>query len=118
MSNGMELRSLLGKIVRYVYITHFSSLYYTDLMTSARPRQICPITGRQAHYLDPRSGVPYADSHAYKVLTSLLRHEYVWNAALGCYLDHGEPPVEVLEREKRMIEAPADDDPMNVDDGD
>jgi hypothetical protein len=46
----------------------------------------------------------------------LLRHEYVWNAALGCYLDHGEPPVEVLEREKRTIESPADDAAMNADD--
>ncbi|KIM39113.1 hypothetical protein M413DRAFT_29672 [Hebeloma cylindrosporum] len=69
----------------------------------------------KAHYLDPRSGVPYADSHAYKVLTGLLRHEYVWNAALGCYLDRGEPPPEVLEREKQMVESPTDDD-MNIDD--
>ncbi|CAA7267690.1 unnamed protein product [Cyclocybe aegerita] len=58
----------------------------------SRPRQTCPITGRQAHYLDPRTGVPYTDSHAYKVLTQLLRHEYVWNAATGSYFDHGDPP--------------------------
>ena len=79
-------------------------------MTPARPRQICPITGRQAHYLDPRSGVPYADSYAYKVLTGLLRQEYVWNAALGCYLDRGEPPVE-----RQMVESRTDNDAMSVD---
>jgi len=78
----------------------------------SRPRQICPITGRQAHYLDPRSGVPYADSYAYKVLTGLLRQEYVWNAALGCYLDRGEPPSK-----NQMVGSRTDKDAMNVDDG-
>lgn len=57
----------------------------------ARPRQTCPITGRQAHYLDPRTGVPYAESYAYKVLGQLLRHEYVWNPSMGSYLDYSEP---------------------------
>ncbi|KAF8168441.1 YL1 nuclear protein-domain-containing protein [Crassisporium funariophilum] len=57
----------------------------------SRPRQTCPITGRQAHYLDPRTGVPYADSLAYKVLSGLLRHEYVWSPMLGCYIGREEP---------------------------
>ncbi|KAF9523646.1 YL1 nuclear protein-domain-containing protein [Crepidotus variabilis] len=58
----------------------------------SRPRQTCPITGRQAHYLDPRTGVPYANSRAFKVLTQLLEHEYVWNPSSGSYMDHGTPP--------------------------
>lgn len=60
----------------------------------SRPRQTCPITGRQAHYLDPRTGVPYADSNAYKVLTQILQHEYIWSPSLGCYVDRVEPPSE------------------------
>jgi hypothetical protein len=47
------------------------------------------------------------------VLAGLLRQEYVWNAALGCYLDRCEPPVE-----KQMVEPLADNDTMNVDDED
>ncbi|KAF8972581.1 YL1 nuclear protein-domain-containing protein [Flammula alnicola] len=81
----------------------------------SRPRQTCPITGRQAHYLDPRTGVPYADSYAYKVLTGLLRHEYVWNPSLGCYLDHGEPPPAVLEKEKLIADVSGEDNAMSVD---
>ncbi|KAF8169952.1 YL1 nuclear protein-domain-containing protein [Pholiota molesta] len=80
----------------------------------SRPRQTCLITGRQAHYLDPRTGVPYADSYAYKVLTGLLRHEYVWNPSIGCYVDHGEPPPAVLEREELQAGS-QEDDPMVVD---
>ncbi|KAF9482403.1 hypothetical protein BDN70DRAFT_875153 [Pholiota conissans] len=80
----------------------------------SRPRQTCVITGRQAHYLDPRTGIPYADSHAYKVLTGLLRHEYVWNPSIGCYVDHGGPPPAVLERE--ALEAGSTtEEPMAVD---
>ncbi|KZP28229.1 hypothetical protein FIBSPDRAFT_817483 [Athelia psychrophila] len=52
----------------------------------SRPKQICPVTGLPAPYLDPRTGVPFANVRAYEVLTQLLNHEYVWSAGLGCYI--------------------------------
>lgn len=52
----------------------------------ARPAQICPITGKVAKYLDPRTNVPYADLGAYRVLSAILRHEHVWSPRLGCYV--------------------------------
>lgn len=63
-----------------------SSHFVFDGFMTARPKHICPITGKQAVYLDPRTGVPYADARAFKVLTDLLEHEYIWNAELGCYV--------------------------------
>ncbi|KAF8633184.1 hypothetical protein AX15_001482 [Amanita polypyramis BW_CC] len=68
----------------------------------SRPKHICPITGRQAIYMDPRTGVPYADARAFRVLTELLEHEYVWSAELGCYVGKEE----------------AEDTPADVDDMD
>ncbi|TDL22288.1 hypothetical protein BD410DRAFT_788533 [Rickenella mellea] len=50
-----------------------------------RPVTYCPITGRPAPYRDPRTGVPYANANAYRVLTRVLSHEYVWNVSNGCY---------------------------------
>ncbi|GLB36708.1 putative YL1 nuclear protein [Lyophyllum shimeji] len=70
----------------------------------SRPRQTCPITGRQAKYLDPRTGVPFADVRAYQVLTKLLNHEFVWNPALGCYVgqeEMGGTPRRFLQRSLR-----------------
>ena len=64
---------------------------------TARPKHICPITGKQAVYLDPRTGVPYADVRAFKVLTELLEHEYIWNAELGCYVGKGEHTPEDVD---------------------
>ena len=48
--------------------------------------QLCPITGRPARYLDPRTKVPYATPAAYQTLTMILHHEYVWSHTLGCYV--------------------------------
>ncbi|KAG6820137.1 hypothetical protein H0H93_005012 [Arthromyces matolae] len=56
----------------------------------SRPKQICPITGNEAKYLDPRTGVPYADVRAYEVLTKLLAHEYAWHPSFGCYVGQDE----------------------------
>lgn len=44
------------------------------------------MTGRPARYIDPRSNVPYATPAAYRILTMMLSHEYVWSHALGCYV--------------------------------
>ncbi|KAH8990093.1 YL1 nuclear protein-domain-containing protein [Lactarius akahatsu] len=52
----------------------------------SRPTQLCPITGRPARYLDPRTKVPYATPAAYQTLTMILNHEYVWSHTLGCYV--------------------------------
>ncbi|KAI0344196.1 hypothetical protein BDW22DRAFT_1406600 [Trametopsis cervina] len=52
----------------------------------SRPREICPITGQVALYRDPRTGVPFANLHAFQTLTKILSHEYVWSEGLGCYV--------------------------------
>ncbi|KAI8983278.1 YL1 nuclear protein-domain-containing protein [Trametes punicea] len=61
-------------------------VYTTKGRPLARPTQICPITGKAARYLDPRTNVPYADLEAYRVLSGVLRHDYIWSPTLGCYV--------------------------------
>jgi len=56
----------------------------------SRPVQICSITGQPARYVDPRTRVPYATPTAYRTLSMILNHEYVWSNALGCYLTRPE----------------------------
>lgn len=56
--------------------------------------QVCPITGQPARYLDPRTAVPFANLGAYKTLTQILGHEYVWDEALGCYTAYEGPRSE------------------------
>lgn len=52
----------------------------------SRPVRTCPITGTPAKYLDPRTNVPFANIAAFKTLTRILSHDYVWSEALGCYV--------------------------------
>jgi YL1 protein len=63
---------------------------------TARPVQLCSITGRPARYVDPRTSVSYATPTAYRTLTMILNHEYVWSQALGCYLTH--PEISIFSR--------------------
>jgi hypothetical protein len=46
---------------------------------SARPTRTCPMTGRQARYIDRRTNIPFANLEAYKVLSELLLHGFVWS---------------------------------------
>ncbi|KAK0196869.1 YL1 nuclear protein-domain-containing protein [Armillaria mellea] len=61
---------------------------------TSRPKQMCPLTGQPAPYLDPRTGVPFSNIWAYETLTKLLNHGFVWSTALGCYVRREDPPAE------------------------
>ncbi|KAG2142702.1 YL1 nuclear protein-domain-containing protein [Suillus cothurnatus] len=56
----------------------------------SRPVRACPITGTPAKYLDPRTNVPFANVAAFKTLTRILSHDYLWSEALGCYITRHE----------------------------
>ncbi|KAF8679511.1 Kinesin protein [Rhizoctonia solani] len=54
----------------------------------------CAITGLPAPYRDSRTGIPYANAYAYKTLTRLLAHEFIWSKERGCYVgDEGKDPA-------------------------
>ncbi|KIP04010.1 hypothetical protein PHLGIDRAFT_25831 [Phlebiopsis gigantea 11061_1 CR5-6] len=61
----------------------------------SRPQDTCLITGLPAIYKDPRTGVPYADTRAFEILTSILNHDFIWNEKLGCYVSSQEDVVQL-----------------------
>ncbi|KAH7330720.1 YL1 nuclear protein-domain-containing protein [Rhizoctonia solani] len=61
-------------------------------------KPICAITGLSAPYRDSRTGIPYANAYAYKTLTRLLAHEFIWSKERGCYVgDAGKIQREVCQ---------------------
>ncbi|KAG2222913.1 hypothetical protein INT45_013544 [Circinella minor] len=52
---------------------------------------ICPITGMQARYLDPKTMVPYANLEAYKTIQRCLQNKVVWSRDYKLYV--GESSV-------------------------
>jgi len=63
----------------------------------SRPRERCPVTGLAANYMDPRTGIPYANVFAFREIGKILNHDYVWNNEFGCYV--GQEEVEVVSDE-------------------
>jgi hypothetical protein len=43
-----------------------------------------------ANYLDPRTGIPYANVFAFQEISKILEHDYVWNEEFGCYVGQEE----------------------------
>ncbi|EIW86247.1 hypothetical protein CONPUDRAFT_161045 [Coniophora puteana RWD-64-598 SS2] len=77
------MAAMFGDHVRWEDLRVFSS---SKQRPTARPQQLCALTGLPAPYLDPRTGVPFANSAAYRTLGAVVGHEYVWSDALGCYV--------------------------------
>ncbi|KAL8874650.1 MAG: hypothetical protein Q9174_000055 [Haloplaca sp. 1 TL-2023] len=49
-------------------------------------RELCAITEQPARYKDPKTGLPYADSYAYKEIQKLANGASRWSSLLGCYV--------------------------------
>lgn len=49
-------------------------------------RELCAITEQVARYRDPRTGLPYVDSYAYKEIQKLANGGSRWSSLLGCYV--------------------------------
>ncbi|KAL8723055.1 MAG: hypothetical protein Q9225_000597 [Loekoesia sp. 1 TL-2023] len=49
-------------------------------------RALCAITEQPARYRDPKTGLPYADSYAYKEIQKLANGGSRWSSLLGCYV--------------------------------
>ncbi|QRW05772.1 kinesin motor domain protein [Ceratobasidium sp. AG-Ba] len=87
-------RASFGARMRAIFGDHAD---WTEmLLKGARPagprtKPVCAVTGLDAPYRDPRTGIPYANAYAYKTLTRLLQHEFVWSQEKGCYVgDEGK----------------------------
>ncbi|KAH9949471.1 YL1 nuclear protein-domain-containing protein [Amylocystis lapponica] len=83
------MKALFGEHVNWEELR----VYTSKGRPLSRPTQLCPISGKVARYLDPRTGVPYANIAAFETLTNILAHKYVWCADLGCYIgEEGDAP--------------------------
>ncbi|MCJ1286323.1 hypothetical protein MMC26_005668 [Xylographa opegraphella] len=48
--------------------------------------EMCAITGHPARFRDPKTGLPYANSYAYKEIQKLCSGGSRWSSLLGCYV--------------------------------
>lgn len=58
----------------------------------AKPAQppICVITGHLAKYRDPKTGLHYYNSYAYREIQRVYRGDYKWSGLIGAYVGRGD----------------------------
>ena len=61
-----------------------------DVLLTAFPLEpvadLCAITGHAARFRDPKTGLAYANSYAYKEIQKLRHGGSRWSNLLGCYV--------------------------------
>ncbi|TCD63095.1 hypothetical protein EIP91_005999 [Steccherinum ochraceum] len=92
---GETMTAMFGNHVNWEEMEYF----FGKNRPMSRPVLTCPITGEPAPYLDPRTGVPFANVHAYKTLTALLDHVFIWDETLGCYTGRADEQAENIQEE-------------------
>ncbi|KAK4169326.1 YL1 nuclear protein-domain-containing protein [Cladorrhinum sp. PSN259] len=58
----------------------------------AKPSQppLCVVTNHPAKYRDPKTGLPYYNSYAYREIQRVHRGDYKWSSLLGAYVGRGD----------------------------
>ena len=65
-----------------------------QLISFAGPSsEICAITMRPAKFRDPKTGLAYANSYAYKEIQRLRNGGSRWSSLLGCYVGPANSPA-------------------------
>ena len=57
---------------------------------------MCAITGLPAKFKDPKTGLPYVNSYAFKEIRRLERGEYRWSGLVGAYVGGVDRPAVML----------------------
>ncbi|KAH6653888.1 YL1 nuclear protein-domain-containing protein [Truncatella angustata] len=61
----------------------------TGKLAKPAPPPKCIITNKPARYKDPKTGLPYYDSKAYKEIQKLQRGDYKWSQLVGAWVGTG-----------------------------
>ncbi|KAK4106840.1 YL1-domain-containing protein [Parathielavia hyrcaniae] len=51
---------------------------------------LCVITNHPARYRDPKTGLPYHNSYAYREIQRVYRGDYKWSSLLGAWVGRGD----------------------------
>ncbi|ESZ89740.1 hypothetical protein SBOR_9874 [Sclerotinia borealis F-4128] len=54
--------------------------------SSSKSHSLCAITHYPAKFRDPKTGLPYVNSYAYKEIQKLRKGEYRWSKLIGAYV--------------------------------
>ena len=62
------------------------------------------MTGRPARYVDPRTGIGYADISAFKTIRRMIDHQFVWSDSLDCFTGARSDVQRARDAHAQMVE--------------
>ncbi|KAI9641520.1 hypothetical protein NHQ30_010332 [Ciborinia camelliae] len=71
---------------RILFNQTFPKAPHKSKTPSSKSHPLCAITHYPAKFRDPKTGLPYVNSYAYKEIQKLKRGEYRWSPLLGAYV--------------------------------
>ncbi|MCJ1399084.1 hypothetical protein MMC11_002286 [Xylographa trunciseda] len=84
--NLVILENIDGNATRPPELHNHILLRKKTLKPQKATHELCAITGHPARFRDPRTGLPYANTYAYKEIQKLCNGGSRWSSLLGCYV--------------------------------
>ncbi|MCJ1434965.1 hypothetical protein MMC27_004335 [Xylographa pallens] len=84
--NLIILENIDGNATRPPELHNHILLRKKTLKLQKATHEACAITGHPARFRDPKTGLPYANSYAYKEIQKLCNGGSRWSSLLGCYV--------------------------------
>ncbi|MCJ1390138.1 hypothetical protein MMC18_002996 [Xylographa bjoerkii] len=84
--NLVILENIDGNATRPSELHNHLLLRKKNLKLQKATHEPCVITGHPARFRDPKTGLPYANSYAYKEIQKLCSGGPRWSSLLGCYV--------------------------------
>lgn len=88
------------------------SKFLTDRIIEPAPAPKCIITNKPARYKDPKTGLPYYDSRAYKEIQKLQSGDYKWSQLVGAWVGTGSFAAQGVPARFLDPDAPAPPKPV------
>ncbi|MCJ1478135.1 hypothetical protein MMC13_006811 [Lambiella insularis] len=84
--NLVSLRNVDGNASRASELQNHTLFRKRNPKLQKALHESCAITGQPAKFRDPKTGLPYASSYAYKEIQKLCNGGSRWSSLLGCYV--------------------------------
>jgi len=84
--NLVILENIDGNATRPPELHNHILIRKKNLKPQKATHELCAITGHPARFRDPKTGLPYANSYAYKEIQRLCNGGSRWSSLLGCYV--------------------------------
>lgn len=89
---GRKMNKLASELIPLPSLFGTPMVCETDIPLQTEPGHpaLCVITHQPAKYRDPKTGLPYHNSYAYREIQRVYRGDYKWSRLIGAWVGRGD----------------------------